>query len=86
MTYVLYGAVGVIVVLLLLCFGFLLGWKARVAWVKHTRRAAADEATEEELRNLKAEQKAFEGMLNYNLETAYGMNVSLEELARGDDE
>lgn len=84
MTYVLYGALGTIGVLALMALGFWAGWKARIAWTEHTRQAAVSEATEEERRQLRAEQKAFEGMLNYNPETAYGMNITLEELVGGD--
>lgn len=86
MLYALYGAVGITAVLLLLALGCAIGWKLRKAWEAHTRRAVADEASEEERRAMKAEQQAFESMLNYNMDTAYGLNMSLEEMARGDDE
>lgn len=85
MIYVLYGALGTLGVLALIALGFLAGWKARVSWQKHTRRAVAEEASEDERRAILAEQKAFEGMLNYSTETAYGLNISLEELAGGDN-
>ena len=85
MTYVLYGAFGMLAVLLLLAVGALIGWRSHRAWTEHTRRAVAKEATEEERRIAVEEQRAFESMLNYNPEQAYGLNKSLEELARGDD-
>ena len=78
---VILGALGVLLVLLLLAIGFFMGWRARVLWVRHTHRAVAEELTEQEKRALKAEQKAFDGLLNYNMETAYGMNKGLDELA-----
>lgn len=84
MTYVLYGALGVLVVLGLLVAGAAIGWKARGAWQDHAKRVVAEEATEEERRQLIESQRAFEGMLNYNAEQAYGMSKSLEELAGGD--
>ncbi len=84
MIFVLYGALGTLGVLALVGLGFLAGWKARGEWVKHTRKALAEELTEEERMDVLAQQKAFEGMLNYNMDTAYGMHVSLEELAGGD--
>lgn len=84
MIYVLYGAAGTLGVLALMALGFLAGWKSRIAWQAHTRRAVAEEANDEERRAILAEQRAFEGMLNYNADTAYGLNVSLEELAGGE--
>lgn len=85
MTYVIYGALGMLAALGLLAVGVVAGWKARGAWQEHTRQAVAKEATEEERRQLVESQRAFEGMLNYNTEQAYGMNKGLEELARSDD-
>lgn len=72
MIYVLYGALGVIGVIVLLGVGILCGWKGHIAWQAHTRKAVSEEASEEERRQLQAQQKAFEGMLNYNTEMAYG--------------
>lgn len=73
MLYVLYGAVGVLAALGLLGLGFFAGWKARKLWQEHTRRAAVQEASEEERRRLEAEQRAFEGLMGYSPETAYGI-------------
>ena len=73
MVYLLYGAGGVLLVLALLATGAVLGWKGHIAWQKHTRQVAVQEATEEEKRLLEAEQKAFSGLLNYNVEMAYQM-------------
>ena len=84
MMYVLYGAAGMLLVLALVAGGFAAGWQARKAWQAHTRKAADHEATEEERRAILAQQKAFESMLNYNAETAYGMAGGMEELRRGD--
>lgn len=84
MTYVLYGALGMLAVLSLLICGVIIGWKVRGAWQAHAKKVVAAEATEEERRQLKESQRAFEGMLNYNTEQAYGMNLGLEELAGGD--
>lgn len=73
MAYVLYGAGGMLLALALLATGAVIGWKGRIAWQEHTRQAVVKEATEEEKRQLEAEQKAFSGLLNYNAETAYQM-------------
>jgi hypothetical protein len=79
---VIYGALGVLVVLGLLALGFFMGWKARVLWVRHTHRAVSEEISEQERRELRAHQKAFDGLMSYNVETAYGMNPSLDELTK----
>ena len=71
MAYVLYGAGGVLLALALLVVGAVAGWKSHIAWQEHTRQAVVKEATEEEKRQLKAEQEAFYSLLNYNAEMAY---------------
>lgn len=73
MIYLVYGAVGTLAVLGLLSLGFFIGWKAHNAFVKLSRQKAAEEATEDQKRMVRAQQQAFESMLNYNFETAYGM-------------
>lgn len=84
MTYVFYGALGMLAVLGLLLGGAALGWRARGAWQERTRQAAVKEATEEERRVLAEQQRAFEGMLNYSADQAYGMNKDLSELVGSD--
>ena len=83
MTEMLLGAAGALIVLALLGGGFCLGWKAG-EWAKLRQgRIAEKEAGLEERRRLMEEQKAFRQMLNYNAETAYGMNGrQLEEDSR----
>lgn len=73
MAYFLYGVGGVLLVIALLVLGAVMGWKGHIAWQKHTRQAAVQEATEEEKRQLEAEQRALSGLLNYNVEMAYRM-------------
>lgn len=84
MTYVLCGALGVLIVLGLFAVGLLAGWKVHAVWREHACKSVAEEATEEQRKQLEAEQRAFEGMLNYNIEQAYGMSRGLEELDGGD--
>lgn len=80
MIYLVYGAVGTLAVLGLLACGIFIGWKANDAFAKHSRQKAAEEATEEQKRMLMAQQQAFEEMLGYNADTAYGVTggASLE--------
>ena len=69
----IYGAVGTLAVLGLLAGGFFIGWKANQSFTKYSRARAAEEATEEQRRQFVAQQQAFENMLSYNVDTAYGM-------------
>ena len=85
------GYKGIILCLFWLALGLLaggsaLGWVAHRAWRKHTKQAAAAEASEEERREMIAQQRAFEDMLNYNPERAYGMATGLDDLAGGNGE
>ena len=82
MTYVLYGAAGVLAVLLLLVIGAFVGWKLRVAFEKHNRRVVAEELTEEQKRQFRADQEAFDALANYSVEQAYDLRTSVSDLAR----
>ena len=73
MIYLAYGAAGMLIVLMLLSVGCVIGWRANDAFAKYTHRRAAAEATEEERRQLIAQQQAFESMLSYNQDAAYGV-------------
>lgn len=77
---VLLGAAGTLAVLGLLFLGAFLGWKARERFQKET----VQELDEETCRRFEAEQQAFEDMLNYNIDTAYGLNSGVENLLGGD--
>lgn len=76
----LLGAAGMLAVLGLLVLGAFLGWKARERFQKKT----VQELDEETRRRFEAEQQAFEDMLNYNIDTAYGLNCGVENLLGGD--
>lgn len=79
---IVFGAVGVLAVLGLLALGFFMGWTGRQKWTQHTARAAAQEASEQEKREAEAFNRAFDQMMHYNAETAYGVNVPLSEIAK----
>lgn len=74
MTEVLLGALGALAVLVLLCIGFALGWKASRWAAGRSGQAEEKENDREERRRLMSEQKAFREIMNYSTETAYGMN------------
>ena len=73
MTNIIYGAIGVIAVLALLCIGAILGWRGRTAYDKHNRKVVREGVTEEQIRRFHADQEAFSAMINYSPETAYGL-------------
>lgn len=77
-----YGAVGVVAVLLLFFGGAIIGWKARVAYEKHNNRIVREELTEEKKRQFLADQEAFDAMINYSPAIAYGTQKPLAELAK----
>lgn len=84
MSYLVYGAGGMLAVLMLLAAGAFLGWRASDAFGKYSARRAAEEATEEQLRQLAAQQQAFESMLSYNQNTAYGLDTGLSGAEGGE--
>ena len=76
------GAAGTLTVLGLLFLGALFGWKAREKF----QNKAVQEVNEEERRRFEAEQQAFSSMLNYNIDTAYGMDRGISTLAGGESQ
>jgi len=84
MSYLVYGAAGMLAVLMLLAAGSVLGWWANDAFGRYSTRRAAEEATEEQVRQLAAQQQAFESMLSYNQDTAYGLNAGLSAVEGGE--
>lgn len=82
----IFGALGVLLVLGLLALGFFLGWRARILWLRHTHRAVKQEISEKERQEFEAQQKAFGDLMSYNAETAYGMNINLNEVYGEDGE
>lgn len=82
MLYVAYGALGVLVVLGLLSAGFFIGWRSRVLWMKHTTRAVRQELSEQEKQAFEAQRKAFDGLMGYNAEVAYGLAGDPNEFAQ----
>lgn len=82
MVNIVYGAVGVLAVLLLLFSGAIIGWKARVAYENHNQKVIREELTDEERRRFQEDQAAFSAMINYNVDTAYGRPQSLADLVK----
>ena len=74
---VLLGVAGAILVMVIFAAGFFAGWRGKKAWSAHTQRAVVREISEKERARLQAEQEAFSGLMNYNAETAYGLQGSV---------
>jgi hypothetical protein len=72
-SHIVYGAVGVIAVLLLLFTGAIIGWKLHISYIQHNHRVIREELTEEKKQKFLADQEAFDAMINYSPEMAYGL-------------
>lgn len=86
MAYLIYGAVGVIAVLLLLLGGAFLGWKLHAAYLKHNTRVVREELTEEQKQKFAADMAAWDAMMNYSTEAAYGLTRDPLEALKGKKE
>lgn len=81
MAYVLYGALGAILVLLLFAAGAYVGFVVHRRYTETSAAGAmADTPAEREIRRLKADQAAFAQMMNYNADVAYG-TVSAQDVS-----
>ncbi|MBR3704472.1 MAG: hypothetical protein IKM11_03170 [Oscillospiraceae bacterium] len=69
----IYGALGALAVISLLLAGGAIGWTACRTFDRWGRKAAAQEATDEQRRRMVEQQEAFEQMLRYDRDTAYAI-------------
>lgn len=69
----IYGAIGVIVALILFAAGCLLGWKLNDSYRAHAKQTVAKELTETERIRAKEDAEAFNTMMNYSSDVAYGI-------------
>ena len=81
----IYGAVGMLAVLGLLAVGAFLGWKVTRLFDRYRSARAQEEVTQEQRRQLVAQQQAFEEMLRYNQDTAYGLAAGLGAMQGGEE-
>ena len=77
----LLGALGALAVMGVLVLGAIIGWKA------HARFAAPKVAppTTDERRKLEEENKAFQQLMQYNADVAYGLHSVEEAMQKEDD-
>jgi len=77
MTAFFIGVLGALTVLAPLCIGAFMGWKAHAAYTAHLEALQPPPEHEppsaEQMRRFKEDQEAFEAMLHYSPEMAYGV-------------
>lgn len=77
---ILWGVLGMLLALALAGGGFFFGWKSNDFYRSKTTAAVARELSEKEKLRQKEDAEAFQLMLNYNADVAYGVKkLSPEE-------
>jgi hypothetical protein len=71
-----YGVLGMLVTLLLFAGGVVLGWHLRIRYDDKTKAAVHIELTEQEKKRQKEDAQAFDQLVNYGPEIAYGLHRS----------
>jgi len=73
----LYGALGMIAVLLVFAAGAVVGWKAKERVNTAKTEIKMEALSEKEAAELKQEEQAFSAMIGYNIDMAYGIDKVL---------
>jgi hypothetical protein len=78
MTAFFIGVLGAFAVVAPLCIGAIMGWKAHAAYTAHLEALQPpppeqEPPSAEQMRRFMEDQEAFEAMLHYSPETAYGL-------------
>ena len=71
----IYGVLGTVLVLAVFGAGFFAGWKTNGKVGAERAEVHAETPSERERRELIEEQKAFQQLLSYNINDAYGLNA-----------
>ena len=66
--------IDILIGVLLLGIGGVAGWSARKAVERMTRKAEVRAASEKEMQQMKEDKEAFETLLGYNIDMAYGID------------
>ena len=66
--------VDILIGVLLLGIGGVAGWFARKAVERMTRKAEVQAASEKEMQQLKEDKEAFDVLMGYNIDMAYGID------------
>lgn len=70
---IMWGVIGTLLTLGIVCGAFIAGWKANELWKAKTAKAEARVLSEKEKQRQKEDAEAFQTMLNYNADVAYGI-------------
>ena len=79
MTYFIYGVLGMLLTVALFTGGVFLGWHLRIRYTDKTKTAVRAELTEQQKREAKEAAQAFDTLVNYSPEMAYGLNRTPDE-------
>ena len=80
MTYFIYGVLGMLFTLVLFAGGVMTGWHLRIRYQSKTAAAVKTELSEQEKRRQREDAKAFDQLVNYSPELAYGL-VKTDDLS-----
>ena len=69
-----YGALGAILTVALFCGGVVAGWFLHIRYVDKTKAAVHTELSEQEKRRQREDAQAFDQLVNYSPEMAYGIH------------
>lgn len=83
MIYFVYGVLGMLFTIGLFMGGVCLGWHLRIRFVHKTNAAVKTELSEKEKREAREAAKAFDTLVNYNPDVAYGLIKSRDEEDKG---
>ena len=83
MIYFVYGVLGMLFTIALFAGGVFLGWHLRIRFVHKTNAAVKSELSEKEKREAREAAKAFDTLVNYNPDVAYGINRRQDEEDKG---
>lgn len=69
-----YGVLGMLLTLVLFAGGVVLGWHLRIKYQDKTKAAVHFELSEQEKKRQKEDAQAFDQLVNYGPEIAYGLH------------
>ena len=75
---ILWGVLGTMLTLIIICAAFFGGWKANDVYRAKTNKAVARELSEKEKKRQQEDNEAFHTLLNYSADTAYGIKTAAE--------
>lgn len=76
---ILWGIFGALLTIGLVVGGFVAGWKMNDLCREKSAAAVQEELTEQDKKRLREDNEAFQQLLNYNSDVAYGIKPSSDE-------